>query len=151
MSERLDSIERRGRNLGGLLFALLVAAPTLIWATQVVLQAFETPEAAGLDCKEGLAELLAGLDRARDSAVPAPNEDEAMAAFRENLGPAWETPRRVRAACNGNRDRMAQFGKIERLRYAEEHAVRYQTRGLSADRNAVDQIRLELRGSAPSR
>lgn len=44
----------------------------------------------------------------------------------------------------GDPERLAQFGKLERLRYAEEHAVRYQTRGLSADRNAVDKIRKDL-------
>lgn len=116
----------------------------MVWATQVIMQAFDAPEADGLDCKAGLVALLEGLDQARASAHPAANEDEALSAFRQNLGPEWTTARRVRTACMKDPARLAQFGKIERLRYAEEHAVRYQTRGLSADRNAVDKIRHEL-------
>ena len=126
------------------MFGLLIAVPTAVWATQVIMQAFDAPEADGLDCKAGLVALLEGLDQARASAHPAANEDEALSAFRQNLGPEWTTARRVRTACTKDPARLAQFGKIERLRYAEEHAVRYQTRGLSADRNAVDKIRHEL-------
>lgn len=144
MDSDLGTVERRGRSLGALIFGLLIAIPTAVWATQVILQAFETPDAEGLDCKAGLVALLEGLDQARASAVPATNEDEALEAFRQNLGTAWTAPRRVRAACLRDPERLAQFGKIERLRYAEEHAVRYQTRGLSADRNAVDSIRHQL-------
>lgn len=143
-SEAISAVERRGRNWGGLIFLVLITVPTLTWASQVIRQAFDAPNADGLDCETGLTELLAGLDRARASATPAPNEDEALAAFRASLGPAWASPRRVRAACQGNPSRLAEFGKIERLRYAEEHAVRYETRGLSADRIAVEKIRREL-------
>jgi hypothetical protein len=145
----LSTVERRGRSLGTLVFGLLIAVPTVVWATQVIIQAFDAPDATGLECKAGLVALLEGLDQARVSAHPAANEDDALSAFRQNLGAEWTTARRVRTACKGDPERLGQFGKIERLRYAEEHAVRYQTRGLSADRNAVDKIRHELQRPKP--
>jgi hypothetical protein len=129
-------------------FGLAVAIPTLVWASQVIFQAFEAPAADGLECKAGLAALLEGLDQARASAHPAANEDDALSAFRENLGPQWTTARRVRTACKADPEGLSRFGKLERLRYAEEHAVRYQTRGLSADRNAVDKIRKDLQAAS---
>ncbi len=135
--------------MGGFVFVALIVAPTAIWASQVIRQAFATPSAEGVHCESGLVELLRGLDQARASARPAADEAEALAAFRANLGPVWTTPRHVRAACKSEPSRLIQYGKIERLRYAEEHAVRYETRGLSADRHAVEKIRSELTPASP--
>lgn len=143
-SDELQAVERRGRSVGGFVFMVLVVVPTAIWASQVIRQAFATPDAAGINCEAGLSELLKGLDQARASARPAADEDEAIEAFRANLGPTWTISRQVRAACKSVPARLVQYGRIERLRYAEEHAVRYETRGLSADRHAVEGIRREL-------
>lgn len=140
--------ERRGRSLGALTFVVLVSIPTIVWASQVIRQAFATPAESSVACEAGLIALIEGIEKARASATPAADEAEAILAFRANLGSSWEDHREVRAACKGQPHRLVQFGKIERLRYAEEHAVRYQTRGLSADRNAVEQIRRELAPSA---
>ena len=140
-----DEVERRGRNVGALIFGLLVAIPTALWASQVIVQAFEEPDPAGLDCKTGLNALIAALDTAQQSASPHSDEAEALAAFRSSLGAAWENPRIVRAACAHDATLQGFYGRIERLRYAEEHAVRYATRGLAGDRNAVRALRDELR------
>lgn len=136
--------ERRARGVGALIFGLLIAIPTAVWATQVIVQAFSSPDPHGVDCKSGLKELVAGLDSAQKSASPHANETEALAAFRASLGPAWEDPRVVRAACAGDPELLGFYGRVERLRYAEEHAVRYAARGLAGDRNAVNAMRSRL-------
>lgn len=143
MSTR-DGGERRARSIGALIFGLLVAIPTIVWATQVIVQAFSSPDPHPLGCQEGLKELIGALDRAQTSASPHADETEALAAFRASLGTPWDNPRAVRAACAGNPRLLGHYGRVERLRYAEEHAVRYATRGLSADRNAVNALRAEL-------
>lgn len=130
--------------MGALIFGLLVAIPTVVWATQVIVQAFSSPDPHGLGCREGLRELIGALDRAQKSASPHADETEALAAFRASLGEPWDNPRAVRAACASNPHLLGFYGRVERLRYAEEHAVRYATRGLSADRNAVHALRTEL-------
>jgi hypothetical protein len=139
-----DPGERRARSVGALVFALLVSIPTLVWATEVIVQAFSSPDPHGLDCRAGLSELITALDSAQKSASPHANELEALAAFRASLGTVWEDPRVVRAACADNPELSSFYGRIERLRYAEEHAVRYATRGLAADRNAVGELRTQL-------
>jgi hypothetical protein len=136
--------ERRARSVGALVFGLLVAVPTAVWAIQVILQAFSSPDPTGVDCRAGLRQLIGALDSAQKSASPHANEAEALAAFRASLGSAWDDPRKVRAACASDPQLSGFYGRIERLRYAEEHAVRYATRGLAADRNAVEALRSQL-------
>lgn len=139
-----DQGERRARSVGALIFGLMVALPTIVWATQVIVQAFSNPDPGGVECRSGLRQLLAALDSAQQSASPHADETEALAAFRASLGTAWDEPRVVRAACKSDPELLAYYGRLERLRYAEEHAVRYATRGLAADRNAVNALRSKL-------
>jgi hypothetical protein len=139
-----DEGERRARSVGALIFGLLVAIPTLVWATQVIIQAFSSPDPQDLECRAGLKDLIFALDSAQKSASPHANEAEALAAFRASLGSTWDEPRRVRAACEKDPRLLSYYGRVERLRYAEEHAVRYGTRGLAADRNAVNAVLADL-------
>lgn len=136
--------ETRGRTVGKAAFGLLVAVPTLLWALQIIGQAFGTPEPSALPCRSGLTLLISGIEQARQSAFARTNESDALAAFRSNLGPQWATPRAVREKCKGDGELASMFGRVERLRYAEEHAVRYESRGIASDRRAVERLKQRL-------
>lgn len=138
------TVAARGRTAGKVVFGLLVAVPTLVWALQIIFQAFASPPPSELECEEGLEQLITGIEQARQSAFGQTNEAQAIEAFRANLGSVWQEPRSVRERCKDEPGMRSMFGRVERLRYAEEHAVRYESRGIAADRRAVEQLKRRL-------
>jgi hypothetical protein len=97
-------------------------------------------------CEAGLKKLDEGLASARKAAAEGDDDpDEALRRFRASLEPEWRYLEGIRATCTGSED-LRGLDALERLRYAEEHAVRREAASLAALRRRVDHGKA---GSAP--
>ncbi len=116
--------------------AVWVVAATL-QITQQALFPEVRPSPYG-SCAAGLQHLELGLGRARQSAAEGDEDpDEALRRFRLALDPEWLHLEGVRASCRGEAE-LRGLDALERLRYAEEHAVRREAASLAALRRRVD-------------
>ena len=95
------------------------------------------------DCGAGLEALKQGVERARQAAgeLSEASEDAALARFRQALLPEWERREEIAAACESNAELARALDVIERLRYAEERAVRREVSELAPLRRKVEQLR----------
>jgi hypothetical protein len=118
---------------------IVLAAGNVFW--QVWAPAFRSYPA--VDCKAGLRDLVAAVERARDAAggLAESGEDTALAQFRSELSPEWDRHDAVAASCRSDRQLAVALDVIERLRYAEERAVRREVTDLAPLRRKVGQIR----------
>ena len=127
-----------GRRLGLVLFGLIVSGLTLIWSIQIIRQVW-FPEAGPLerDCRTGTRSLIVALDRARKAAAAETGDERAaLARFRAQLDPEWQMRAALERACQSDPAQAHSLQNVIQLRYAEEHAVRYE---------AVDLARLRRR------
>jgi hypothetical protein len=143
---RLELVRRRGRRAGLAVFGLIVAAFTAVCATQIIVQAYEprvVPSHVG--CREGLRRLISAVRRARDAAgrVTA-GERDALGRFRSELEPEWSTRPALGRICRGDRVAERALRVIDEYRYAEEHAVRYESADLSHRRQQIRRIEVLL-------
>jgi len=133
------SPRRVGRRIAQVLYWAVVASISLVGAVQITLQVFFQPVTplpwAG--CREGLFALYTAVDQARLAAAGAEGEDEALARFRSALLPAWGHRDGVAARCKESAAEQGALDAIERLRYAEEHAVRREAGDLAPLRRSV--------------
>lgn len=86
-------------------------------------------------CREGLRSLAGALDSARAASEGVDDQPEiAIGKFRAALSPAWDARDSVFKACEqeNNATLLADFDLLERLRAAEESAVRRDARDLSS-------------------
>ncbi|MBK6516838.1 MAG: hypothetical protein IPM79_21455 [Polyangiaceae bacterium] len=130
--------KKRARRLAAIVFLGLVVTWVCGVTAQIVRQALwpevlPTPYAT---CSEGLSALGLALDRARADAEGDLDPDSALARFRNALGPEWGLLSAVRESCQKD-NRIGSLDALERLRYAEEHAVRREAASLAALRRQV--------------
>jgi hypothetical protein len=137
---------RLGRRVGIGLFALLVSVPTLLWTYQIMLALFfQPPGPRPSSCRSGLNGLLQGLERARVAARgESSGERESLFRFRTALGPAWESRAELDQLCNKSQKDRDRLREIDALRYAEEHAVRYEATALAHQRRRARELEHEL-------
>lgn len=122
------------------MFLALVAGWVLAASVQIIQQVLfpEVVPSPYPTCEAGLKQLRKALDDARHSAAEGDeNPDEALARFRSALRPEWRYLEGIRATCR-DREALAGLDALERLRYAEEHAVRRESASLAALRRRVD-------------
>ena len=95
------------------------------------------------DCTAGLASLKRAVERARSAAgeLSDASEDAALGRFREALLPEWGQRDAIAAACESSPDLARALDVIERLRYAEERAVRREVSELAPLRRRVERLR----------
>ncbi len=140
---------RRGRRAAlGVFYALAVLFTALL-STQISWQVWAPAHAPGAPpgCVEGLRALLEGLDAARMASEGTDvTPDQALGSFRASLGAAWGSSDRVAEACQGEARGREAFDLVERLRYAEESAVRRDARDLGLLRRRVGTLRRGLLG-----
>jgi hypothetical protein len=119
-------------------FLLTIGAWTVGTSAQIVQQAMfpEVVPANAATCAEGLETLHLALDRARDAAEGGQDAEAALERFRGELAPDWSRLEGVRALCTTPAQRRS-LDALERLRYAEEHAVRREAASLAALRRQV--------------
>jgi hypothetical protein len=123
----------------------------VVGAIQVTRQVFFSAERPHPypSCREGLRALAAAVDRARRTAPGLEGVEEvAIARFRRSLEPEWSFRDNVASACRGRAEDEGALDTIERLRYAEEHAVRREAGDLAPLRRRVQTIVDEQLGPA---
>jgi hypothetical protein len=139
-----SSPRKTGRRVAILIFWTLVALVCVAGAAQVTRQVFFLPPKEGgllfASCHAGLLALHKAVDRARLAAAGTEGEDAALARFRSALEPEWGHRDGVASRCKGVAADEATLDAIERLRYAEEHAVRREAGELAPLRRRVQGI-----------
>jgi hypothetical protein len=143
---RFDSARRHGRRAGVVVFALIVAALTTVWSVQIILQVWGTPPVDGdVECRAGLTGLVEAVRRARNAAAAETGgERAALARFRQELQPEWQRRDELGTTCREHPALLRALKELDRLRYAEEHAVRYEAGDLAQRRRRVRSIERDL-------
>jgi len=137
---------RIGRRIGIAVFAACVGVPTLLWTYQIMLAIFfRPPGPAPSSCDGGLLGLLQAVDRARQAARREPGgERQSLERFRTALDPEWQTRPALDALCRGVPAEAQRLREVDALRYAEEHAVRYEATALARQRQRARELEHEL-------
>lgn len=133
----------RGRRIAILVYYAMVALVGGAAAVQITRQVFfePAPPAPFATCHEGLRALHTALGRAREAAARSEGgEDAALDRFRSALEPEWTYRDFVASRCRESTGDAATLDAIERLRYAEEHAVRREAGELAPLRRKVQAI-----------
>jgi hypothetical protein len=123
-----------GRRIGNIVFATLFAGATLVWSVEILSAVWSTAAPSPAGCEAGTASLERAIERARSVYVAHSGEEDertALARFRAALEPEWREEKAIDAACRGDLAGSKRLGDVVALRYAEEHAVRYESQGLA--------------------
>jgi hypothetical protein len=144
-SQRVDAAGRSGQRAGLALYALIVGGFTVVCAAQIIYQVWGPHEGlpAPVDCRTGIKCLVLAVRRARQAGeAETGGERAAVTRFREALRPEWDWRAALGRACQGDRVALRALGDTDRLRYAEEHAVRYESVDLARRRRRVSSLDL---------
>jgi hypothetical protein len=138
----LARVRRNGRRAGIVVFSVIVVAATATWTTEILLAVFKPKVlAVATECHAGTRKLLLAVRRARMAAASeSGNERAALGRFRASLEPEWSTRTSLDAVCRSDPRAQAALTEIDALRYAEEHAVRYEAVGLAPQRRRVQAL-----------
>lgn len=137
---------RLGRRVGIAVFSLFVAIPTAAWSIQIMQVVWAPPPGTAPEtCREGLRSLLDAVARARaPGELEHRSERATMERFRAALLPEWSFRGGLNGLCR-TAEEAAMLKTIDGLRYAEEHAVRYEATALLAQRAAATALSTKLR------
>jgi len=137
---------RRGRTVGLVLFASLVTAFIVVCSVQVMQQVW-APETvrSELSCEDGALSLIGALRRARERAAPELGERESLRRFRKALLPEWASSDFFSVKCKSQPKIRAALRAVTRVRYAEEHALRYEAADIAGLRRDLDRVERGLR------
>src|SRR3954462_2667294 len=123
-----DEARRRGRRAIMIGYYVLAAIFVAIAAGNVTYQVWAPAlrEYPPEPCGRGLSELAASVDAARAAAHASDDGDEeaALQRFRQALWPVWSRYDAIAASCRQDPPLATALDVIQRLRYAEERAVR---------------------------
>jgi hypothetical protein len=146
-------VARMGRRVGIVIFALLVAVPTLVWTVQILKRVFwAEPGHASANCHDSVLALERAVRRARLAAAKeADGERAALASFRLALEPEWAQRGAIGVLCQGDGRAERALSELDALRYAEEHAVRYEAVALARQRRRAASLEQELTRQDPPR
>lgn len=143
MPPSLSPPERRrlvGRRVGIGVFSAIFAGATLLWTIQILTQVWGTAQASPAGCAAGTASLERAVARARSEYTSGSgDEDErtALARYRSALLPEWAEEKAIQAACRDDVAGRKRLKEVVALRYAEEHAVRYESLALAPQRRRL--------------
>jgi len=142
----LEQARRRGRRLGIAAYVILLSAFVVTASAEVLHQGFmEQPEDSTLSCRDGLRSLIKALSRARRAtASEILGERAAVERFRHALEPEWSERAAIGRNCRKDAWARHSLVTIDALRYAEEHAVRYESVDLAPNRWRVRKIEQAL-------
>jgi len=137
-----------GRTLGIAVFALIVATFTVVSSAQICWQVWHpTIIPSPVGCSAGTLRLLEAIEAARVASADEAEEQAALAHFRGALAGAWVYRPALSRACAGDTEAIRRLHAVDRLRYAEEHAVRYGAVDLAKRRQEVKRFTPLLRQS----
>ncbi|MEO7032852.1 MAG: hypothetical protein ABI548_03390 [Polyangiaceae bacterium] len=139
---QVDRVRRAGRRVGIVVFTTIVTVATAIWTIEILLAVFKPPVLAlATECHGGTRQLLLAVRRARIAAASeSGTERAALGRFRASLEPEWSTRTSLDSVCRSDPKARAALSEIDALRYAEEHAVRYEAVGLAPQRRRVQAL-----------
>lgn len=142
-----DVARKRGRAVGIAVFAVIVTSFTAVCSAQILWQVWAPPVThADIACRPGLEALLHAVRRARRAAAATTGgEREALGRFRTALNPEWTWRPALEDRCRQDTWGLKALREIERYRYAEEHAVRYEAASLSRQRQRMEILEKDLR------
>src|SRR4051812_22432660 len=128
--------QRLGRRIGIAVFGLIVSAATATWTIQILAAVFAPPVfTVAKECRGGVRDLLTAVRRASlAAAAESGDERAALGRFRAALEPEWSRRASLDSLCRTDSKARAALAEIDALRYAEEHAVRYEAVGLAPQR-----------------
>jgi len=115
---------------------------TASWTYQI-LRAVFAPSivTVAAECRAGTRGLLVAVRRARVAAASESGDERAaLSRFRAALEPEWDTRASLESVCASDAKTRAALAEIDALRYAEEHAVRYEAVGLAPQRRRVQAL-----------
>jgi len=138
----LSPAQRLGRRVGIAVFALIVGGATAVWTVQILYAVFDPPvQAVAKECRAGTRDLLTAVRRASlAAAAESGDERAALGRFRAALEPEWSRRASLDSLCRADPKAQAALAEIDALRYAEEHAVRYEAVGLAPQRRRVQAL-----------
>ncbi|HYQ41823.1 MAG TPA: hypothetical protein VER11_07640 [Polyangiaceae bacterium] len=133
---------RLGRRIGIAVFGLIIGGATAVWTIQILYAVFAPPVlAVAKDCRGGSRDLLSAVRRASiAAAAESGDERAALGRFRAALEPEWSRRASLDSLCRTDPKARAALAEIDALRYAEEHAVRYEAVGLAPQRRRVQAL-----------
>lgn len=139
-------VRRIGRRVGVIVFAVFVSVPTLVWTVQIMQEIFFRPSGpAPASCDVGLLSLLRAVDRARLAArQDHVGERHSLERFRTALEPEWNSRPALDTLCRPVPQNLQRLREVDALRYAEEHAVRYEATALAGQRQRARELEHEL-------
>jgi hypothetical protein len=139
---RLVRARRTGRRFGIAVFSLLVVYATASWTYQILRAVFDPPViTVATECRAGVRALLVAVRRARlAGAAESGDEQAALGRFRAALEPEWDSRPSLDSVCHADEKTRVVLAEIDALRYAEEHAVRYEAMGLAPQRRRVQAL-----------
>jgi hypothetical protein len=135
-----DRRQRIGRRVGIIVFTTIFAGATLIWTIQILTAVWSSAPPSPAGCSAGTARLEQAIARARriyQSEAGAEDERAALARFRSALLPEWAEEKAIKAACEPEEAGKKRLKDLVALRYAEEHAVRYESLALAPQRRRL--------------
>jgi hypothetical protein len=129
-------------------FSVLVAGFTAVCSIQICLQVWNpTINPVHVGCSAGTLNLVEAIEAARAASADQAEEQAALAQFRGALSPAWAFRPALTRECAADREAIRRLRAVDRLRYAEEHAVRYGAVDLAKRRQEVNRFIPLLRQS----
>lgn len=142
----LEPARRTGRRVALVLFGAAVIGITLSWTVQIIRQVWFPPlTEETLACRPGVLALITSLRRARLAADAESGGDRvAVTRFRAALRPEWDRRADLTRSCTGDPAALRALREIDRLRYAEEHATRYEAVDLTRRRRDIAALEREL-------
>jgi hypothetical protein len=131
-------VRQLGRTIGIAIFGSLVVAFTVICSVQICLQVWAPKvQPTTIGCATGTLRLVEAIDSARLASADQAGEQAALTKFRGALLPAWAFRPALGRTCAGDAASLRRLHAVDRLRYAEEHAVRYGAVDLAKRRQEV--------------
>jgi hypothetical protein len=127
---------------------VLVVAFTAVCSVEICLQVWNpaiVPTPVG--CSAGTLELVDAIEAARIASADQAEEHAALARFRSAVASAWAHRAALEHSCAGDPEAIRRLHAVDRLRYAEEHAVRYGAVDLAKRRQEVKRFTPVLRQS----
>ncbi len=140
---------RRGRTIGTATLGILISTFTAVCSAQIIQQAWTPPGSTTTvtgSCRDDALGLIRAIRRAREvAAASTEGERAAVVAFRRTLDPEWSGRASISTECRGDQSVRLALPEIDRLRYAEEHALRYEALDVANRRLRVEGIAERLR------
>jgi hypothetical protein len=139
-SEKVEALCRRGRRAGLTVHALLLGGFTVVCAAQIIYQVWGPHQGppAPVDCRAGVERLVSAVQRARLAGeAETGGERAAVTRFRRALRPEWDWRSSLERRCQRDRLAVRLLAETERLRYAEERAVRCESVDLARRRRRL--------------